>query len=1037
MPVFAGGGGGGAGADLSYVAPARAASTANIPSLSTLLTIDGVVLIAGDRVLVKDQTLGEDNGVYVAAVGAWTRATDFDDSSEVVASSVVPVEEGTANADTSWLLATNNPITVGTTSLLFVLFGTTTPLADAAPVNVDTAAPVVGVSSDAAREDHKHDVATGLPVSIDVGDAQAEGVALSLARSDHQHAVTPPNSVTAVDAAAGVVGVATVPAVEDHKHQATVAAPTGLSAGGANVEGVATSLARSDHEHAMAAATPSDVVDSVAVEGVAATFSRGDHQHAHGNRSGGTLHASAWGGVAAGFLPKSEPNGGVPTVGDDSSAGFALGSMWYDAINDDVYVCTDASVGAAVWAPVSNSGLLGSAAPIIVDKSAASAGVSGLGSRQDHKHDIDTSAAVGLDANTANAEGVDTKIARSDHTHEISEAGAVTAAAIGDAGGAGVALGFARKDHEHAVAAAGGASLSIINAGDAAAEGVAATFPRGDHQHAVATAAAVNVDGDTTNTEGVSTSLARADHTHAIPTAIVEQVTDIAAGATKAIGTANDLIRADHAHGAATAAPVEITDSTNAAGSALSFVHSDHQHSHGNRGGGALHAAATGAVAGFMSAADKTALDAHLIDTSNPHSTTITEAYDAGGGTCTLNATDAAFRIQGSGLATGRRGYFEVFRSAIEIFNVDYDTTVARSLVTFEGAGGLEFEAGTNNPMFRLNTNQLIVLPENVTFTGGTDVVLTDSTILLDFVNATLGTYLNFKPTLEFGQAPAAAEMLRAISVSHTAINTDTEANNFTIARHIVSDADYVASNAALTFGTLIEFYANTTLRGTGTGTLTGPANIWAQFYAEGIIGAGATIDGDRVAFYADDPTITGTLSGLNTGLLITNLTAGTAGAYGIQSLMTAGATKRFISHTGTAQSDFGGEVHIAQYLRHLGDTDTYLSFETDTVKVFAGNLETLRIVNTSLQVNPTGGIGLYKLIVVGNGGNVLDCGVTGAGANVLGFFGSTPAQQPAAYTVTNPVTRRSYDTTTVTLQQLAEVVGTIIGDQQAYGLFA
>lgn len=53
-----------------------------------------------------------------------------------------------------------------------------------------------------------------------------------------------------------------------------------------------------------------------------------------------------------------------------------------------------------------------------------------------------------------------------------------------------------------------------------------------------------------------------------------------------------------------------------------------------------------------------------------------------------------------------------------------------------------------------------------------------------------------------------------------------------------------------------------------------------------------------------------------------------------------------------------------------------------------------------------------------------------------LGFYGATPVVRPAAYTVTNPASRRSFDTTTVTLSQLAEVVGTIIADKIANGSF-
>lgn len=99
----------------------RAATTANI-TLSGAQTIDGVSVIAGDRVLVKDQSTGSQNGIYVAAAGAWSRATDSDGNSEVTAGMVVTVTEGTTHADTLWELTTNDPITVGSTSLTFAKF---------------------------------------------------------------------------------------------------------------------------------------------------------------------------------------------------------------------------------------------------------------------------------------------------------------------------------------------------------------------------------------------------------------------------------------------------------------------------------------------------------------------------------------------------------------------------------------------------------------------------------------------------------------------------------------------------------------------------------------------------------------------------------------------------------------------------------------------------------------------------------------------------------------------------------------------------
>jgi len=98
--------------------PVRVATTANI-TLSAPQTIDGVALVAGDRVLVKDQTTASANGIYVVAAAAWARSTDADASAEVIAGLTVFVTEGTVNVDRQMSLTTNNPITLGTTSLVF------------------------------------------------------------------------------------------------------------------------------------------------------------------------------------------------------------------------------------------------------------------------------------------------------------------------------------------------------------------------------------------------------------------------------------------------------------------------------------------------------------------------------------------------------------------------------------------------------------------------------------------------------------------------------------------------------------------------------------------------------------------------------------------------------------------------------------------------------------------------------------------------------------------------------------------------------
>lgn len=108
---------------LDLKASVRAATTANI-TLSGAQTIDGVSVIAGDRVLVKNQSTGSQNGIYVAAAGAWSRSTDADGSpaNEVSPGLFTFVEEGTTQADSGWVLITDAPITLGTTALSFTQF---------------------------------------------------------------------------------------------------------------------------------------------------------------------------------------------------------------------------------------------------------------------------------------------------------------------------------------------------------------------------------------------------------------------------------------------------------------------------------------------------------------------------------------------------------------------------------------------------------------------------------------------------------------------------------------------------------------------------------------------------------------------------------------------------------------------------------------------------------------------------------------------------------------------------------------------------
>lgn len=111
----------GVNAGAAIKVPVRVATTANI-TLSGLQTIDGVTVVADDRVLVKNQTTQSQNGIYVASSSTWQRALDFDGQFDVVQGTLVFVTQGTVHANQMWRVSTSGTITVDSTSIEFAQF---------------------------------------------------------------------------------------------------------------------------------------------------------------------------------------------------------------------------------------------------------------------------------------------------------------------------------------------------------------------------------------------------------------------------------------------------------------------------------------------------------------------------------------------------------------------------------------------------------------------------------------------------------------------------------------------------------------------------------------------------------------------------------------------------------------------------------------------------------------------------------------------------------------------------------------------------
>lgn len=240
---------------------------------------------------------------------------------------------------------------------------------------------------------------------------------------------------------------------------------------------------------------------------------------------------------------------------------------------------------------------------------AASAGVLDEAARADHQHAVSTGAPGTISPDDTAMEGVSTALARADHKHAISTDVPVD---VGAANAEGVSASFSRADHvhDHGTQPLGvGTDHALVTPDPGGVAGFMSPADKEklDDSGVLTSSAPVQIDVGDAAVVGVSTEAARADHQHALPTpAAPADVTKAAASA----GVSTTVARADHKHDVSTAAPVAIAQA-NAEGVATTLARADHVHDHGTQplGAGTNHAVVTLAVAGFMSAADKTKLD--------------------------------------------------------------------------------------------------------------------------------------------------------------------------------------------------------------------------------------------------------------------------------------------------------------------------------------------------------------------------------------------------------------------------------------------
>lgn len=514
------------------------------------------------------------------------------------------------------------------------------PLTTAAPLIAvgGNTANQTGTANSLARSDHQHDVATGAPVQQLPDQSNTEGASNNLARADHVHNIPTAAPTTNIDASTvNSQGVGAAFSRNDHQHGVNVGTPAALVPGAASAQGASANLSRADHQHGVPVGTPVDVGTANA-PGSAGSLARSDHVHAHGAQTNPAQHALAT-PIAHGFMSDSDKS---------KLNGIEAGATADQIASEVPFSPTGGLSSTDVQAALAE---LDSEKQAISQKGAPNGYASLDGGGKVPVSQLPDTVVGSVDykgtwnANT-NTPNLVTAIPDKGDYYVVNVAGSTSLGGITDwkIGDWAIYNGTAweKVDNTDQVTSVFGRQ-GVVVAADAdyaanqitynnASSGLAATRvqaaideveARLDSNEALTlthasrhlpsgadpltTAAPTGtLGGASTNAVGTANSLARSDHSHDVATGTPSAQTP---DQSNAEGSSNNLARADHIHNVPTATPTDISDSTNSQGAAATFVKSDHVHSHGNRGGGTLHAAATQSANGFMSAADKTKAD--------------------------------------------------------------------------------------------------------------------------------------------------------------------------------------------------------------------------------------------------------------------------------------------------------------------------------------------------------------------------------------------------------------------------------------------
>ena len=272
--------------NLDYKQSVRVVTVVNITLTGGApAVVDGVNVSQSDRILVTGQTTGSQNGLYqVATVGAgsngtWTRTNDGNDTGEIESGMIVMVTEGTVYKDTQWKLTTENPITIGTTTLVF---------------------------------DQNYSANSISAGSSNVSVLANANVTISSAGTANVVLVSSTGTVTS--GTASVTGNATVGNISATNHTGTTVSVTGTATAASTVGGVITGTSTSVSGTTTAASVVGGVITGTST-----------------SVSGTTTAASVVGGVITGTSTSVSGNvtgGNILTIGILSATGNVTGNFF-------------------------------------------------------------------------------------------------------------------------------------------------------------------------------------------------------------------------------------------------------------------------------------------------------------------------------------------------------------------------------------------------------------------------------------------------------------------------------------------------------------------------------------------------------------------------------------------------------------------------------------------------------------------------------------------------------------------------------------